>query len=767
MLSGCSTTRYLEKDQYLVKKVDLVGIDKQYQETVYGYVQKDITPNSWFSLWLYNLMNTKNGKYRTDKIRKIGEAPHILDSSLVEISRTQIEKYLQTKGFFKAKVRDSIATKNKKAYLTFTAERGPIFRLRNFEYEIPDSAVKKLYENHHSEFTYIKKGKRYDADSLAADRERIYSLLKENGYFDYLRQYVRFAVDSNLNSSQADLKMFLDNPLDKDHHQVYTIGDTYMSILNSDGTTAKSPDVTLADSQYHFTDHSHRFSSKLLFPYIQFDRKEIFKQSTENRTYDRLYDLNLFKNIKVSYKKDTIKSELTPAISALPLKRMGNSITAEFTFNSGRSGFNIGDNYTNRNIFRGGELLEIKLKYGVLFDHNSSGIFGSIYNRDIELGANLIFPRLLVPFRKNTEDNKSAIPHTTVSASTQIFDQKAAFRNRIYIAAIAYDWSESKNRLHSLTPLAVEYRNGVVDSTLADSLVRNGLSAFVVTNNAKYFNTNSQYTFTYNTARLTTYDNFFYFKGYGELSGLVPALINTLTHQKDADGNRSIFGVEYLQYAKADVDLRYYKHLGGERQLVLRLNPAVIYPYSHNSDLPFEKNFYAGGQTGVRAWQARTLGPGNYNRASLESSLFRQSLQGLDQSGQVKIEGNIEYRFKLMNNLFGAKLKGALFSDYGNIWTVRDNGLDTEYNFQFNSFLKQMALGAGAGIRFDLQYFVFRFDAGLKIHDPQFIDPVYGESPWVVKKIFDQKDFKERYKTNNDPDRYNFVQYNFGIGMPF
>ncbi|TZF81356.1 BamA/TamA family outer membrane protein [Pedobacter sp. BS3] len=765
ILSGCSATRYLNDDQALVKKVNLVGINKEYEEKVYSYVQKDVRPNSRFNLALYNLVNTRHGKYRTDKIRKIGEAPNILDSSLVEISRVQIEKYLQTKGFFKAKVTSDIEVKDKKAYLTFTADKGPLFRVRNFTYVIPDSAVKKLYEANRQSFTHIRENKRYDADTLAYEREQIYQMMKDHGYYDYLRQYVRFSVDSNLNSSQADLKLFIDNPPGKEHHQVYTINNTYFMIHDTDGKNHRHSDSTVVDSQYHFVDYSTRFSSRKLSKYIFLKKGDLYNTTNESLTYNRLYELNVFKNLAITYNKsaDSTLHELDPSIEATPLKRMSNRIEGEYTFNSGRSGFNIGDTYTNRNLFRGAEQLEIKFKYGILFDNLAGKAFSSVYNRDLELGAKLTFPRLIIPFF-NLDMNRNGVPHTTISSSVQLFDQRSAFKNRIFINSISYDWVETQYKLHSLTPISLEYRNGSFDPAFRDSLQKQGYELYIRTNDRRYFSVGSQYTFTYNAIRLLTYDNFLYAKVNIDAAGnLIGLLSRGLGLKRDANGDRTIFGLPYLQYVKTELDLRYYLSLGGEKQLVMRLNPGVGYPYGNSEILPFEKNFYAGGSSGVRAWQARTLGPGNYNRSVIADEDTRRNLRGLDQLGEIKLEGNLEYRFKILNNLLGAKLKGATFTDFGNLWRVRETADNPGGEFKFNKFLGQLAIGAGAGLRFDLEYFVLRFDAGIKVKDPQFT----GKDQYVLKYFFNSKEFKERYAQTNAPDRYNFIQYNFGIGMPF
>jgi outer membrane protein assembly factor BamA len=176
----------------------------------------------------------------------------------------------------------------------------------------------------------------------------------------------------------------------------------------------------------------------------------------------------------------------------------------------------------------------------------------------------------------------------------------------------------------------------------------------------------------------------------------------------------------------------------------------------------FEKSFFAGGMNGIRAWQARTLGPGGYNRSSMNPD-FRVNLRNLDQLGEIKLESNAEFRFRMLNNFFGAKLNGATFLDAGNIWRIRQDIINPDGEFKGDKFLSQIALGTGFGLRVDLDYFIIRLDAGLKLKDPQFS----GSKQWVIKEFFNSKQFKQEYSQTNWPDRYSFIQYNFGVGMPF
>ncbi len=753
-----------------MNKVELTGVDKEFKETALTFVQSDIRSNSRLNLALYNTFNTRKGKYRTDKVKAIGEAPHLLDSSLVEISRVQIEKFLATKGFFNAKVKSEIEVEDKRAIIKFIANQGPEFKIRKIELYITDSAVLAIYNKNRESFSRIREGNRFDSDSLALEREQIYRMMKKNGYFDYVRQYVRFDVDSNLSESKADLKLFLTNPEGKSKHQVYTINNSLVTIRTSDGKIeGLNADTLQVDSQFRFVDYTGKFKSKPVKKYIFLKKDEPYNIENEELTYDRLYDLNVFRNLKIDYTKASDSTnKLNPRYDISPLKRMSNRIEGEYTFNSGRNGFNIGNTYTNRNLFGGAELLEVKAKYGVLFDASSDkSILNRVFSRDLQLGINLIIPNLLVPFRI-PDIGRNGMPHTTISSSMQSFDQRAAFRSRVFINSITYDWVETKSKLHSYTPINIEFRRGVLDPVFRDSLLQRGFGLYVKTNDRQFFNLGSQYAFTYNARRLETYNNFVFFRGAIDFAGNSLGILDKLIKfKRDSDGFRTIFGLPYQQYVKTELDLRYYRYLGGDRQIVARLNPGIGLAYGNSDLLTFEKNFFAGGSSGVRAWQARTLGPGNYNRAVLgtdgKADTLRANLRNLDQLGEYKLEGNLEYRFKIANNIMGAKVKGATFTDFGNIWRRKESVENPGGEFKFKQFFNQLAVGIGAGLRFDLNYFVFRLDAGIKVKDPQFT----GSDQYVIKYLFNKKEFKNDYENTHRPDVYRFVQYNFGIGMPF
>ena len=191
-----------------------------------------------------------------------------------------------------------------------------------------------------------------------------------------------------------------------------------------------------------------------------------------------------------------------------------------------------------------------------------------------------------------------------------------------------------------------------------------------------------------------------------------------------------MFGYPFAQYAKGELDFRIYHSLGGEKQFVFRFNPGIGVPYGNSNQLIFEKNFYTGGANDMRAWLPRTLGPGQFNRGTYygTDTLNRNRLKYLDQFGEIKIVGNAEYRYKLADNFFGAKLKGAVFIDAGNVWRLHNQPDNPEGEFRLKNFFQSTAMDIGTGLRFDLSFFVFRLDAAFKFKDPQF----KGSDQWVL-----------------------------------
>lgn len=767
LASSCSLTRNVPADQALVRRLKIENVDKEFAEEALTYVVREQQPNNWLNLQFYYLFNRK-GK------NTIGEAPSILDSNMVEYSRLQIEKFLRNKGYLKATVSSDIKVANKRAELTFIANEGQMFRIRSFQDSIGDPAVQALSRVNRRRFSHVQPGGRFDTDSLAYDREGFYQIMKQNGYYDFYRQYINYNYDSTFNNSVVDVKMIIDNPPGKAKHPIYKINNTTISIATSRGDTTGRADTIQVDSQFTFVDYSHHFKPSAVIRYI-FQRKgDIYDINQQSLTTSRLSELNVFRNVPnpVYYKlPDSVNRRLDSKINIIPLKRMSDRVEGEFLFSSGRYGYNLGNTFTNRNLFGGAEILQIKFNWSVLFDNaRSTAGAGAVQNQDFRIGVNLTYPRILAPFNLPIL-GKYGVPHTTLSSNLQLFFQKGLVDRRSFINSITYDWMETSRKQHSLTPFNIEFSSGTIDPAAKAILLSQNRYSYIYLIGRNIFTAGSQYTFQLNANKLNTLEDFTYFRGFLDVGGNSLGLIsNLLNSPKDTLGQRTLFGYTFAQYAKAEVDLRFYRSLAGgsNRQFVFRINPGIGIPYGNSNQLIFEKNFYAGGSNDMRAWLPRTLGPGQFNRAVYPDNTTRDRLKYLDQFGEIKIIGNAEYRARLANNFFGSILNGALFTDFGNVWRLHGADLTGTPGGQFklNRLLQSTAVGIGAGLRFDLTYFVFRLDAAFKFKDPQF----NGADQWVLLKHFNELfhtgSFKDEYQqTHNEP--YRFMQLNFGIGLPF
>ncbi|MGV8878184.1 MAG: BamA/TamA family outer membrane protein [Sphingobacteriaceae bacterium] len=762
VISGCSLTRRLNENQSLVRSITVKGIDDEYVETAKSYVDKQQQPNSRVNLEFYYLFS-KNGK------KDIGEPPAILDSNLVEYSRMQMEKFFQNKGFLTAKVASYIEVKKKEAELIFTVTSGPIFRIRNSTDSIADPELSELYNKNIRSRERLAPGKRFDTDSLALEREQIYQLMKTNGYYDFYRQYVNFTVDTALNSALVDVKMIVDNPEGKSAHIKYRLNNTLITISNSSGRYVGKADTVRVDSQFRFVDFSKKFRPKAVTIYVFQKKGELYDLNKQMLTTSRLSELNVFRNVpNPSYiKLPDSSNRLDTKIEIVPLKQMSDRVEGEFLFNNGRYGFNVGNTFTNRNLFKRAEILEFKINYSVLFDNARNSAYGNgIQNQDFKTGVNLIYPRILAPFNLPVL-GKYGVPHTTFSSNFQNYFQKGLVSRQSFINSLTYDFRETAHKLHSLTPINIEFSQGTIDPVALDELRSQNRESYIRLIGRTVFTSGSQYSYQLNADLLNTYQNFTYFRGSIDMGGnslsLISRLLNT---RRDELNHRTLFGQIFAQYAKAEVDYRLYKSLGGEKQIVLRLNPGIGIPYGNSDQLIFEKNFYVGGASDIRAWLPRTLGPGQFNREVYSNDTTRARLKYLDQFGEIKFVGNLEYRYKLLNNFFGSKLKGGTFVDFGNVWRLKQEADNPRGEFKFNTLGQSIAMGIGTGFRLDVNFFVFRFDAGIKLKDPQFS----GSDQWVLfnhlGELFRTGPFKAAYIETNG-EKYRFMQLNFGIGMPF
>ncbi len=769
ILFSCNSARKLQSDQFLLKRNKITVNDNTVNtEGVKGLIKQN--PNKKF-LWLklklafYNLANQKSDKWPSSWLKNIGEPPVILDTNYTNNTLKQISIYLDNHGYFKSKVEKSIKYKrNKKAVVTYNIIASPPYILRNINYIIHDDTLKNLIMSSVSA-TFIKSKDNYDIDNLDKERDRIASYLKNSGYYAFTKEFIIYKVDSNLNNKSIDLTMIVKNPVYKPSynpdtlvrgkHKRYTIKSVYIFpdyyLLGNDTINKDTMLYSIHQrgdnkefSDYYFIyNHSLKIKPKLLTQSIFISNNNYFNPVDVEQTYNRLADLKNYKFININFEELPLdsnaanKDERQLQCNIELSKSKVNSMTYEFEGRNSSGDYGIAGNliYQNKNMFRGAEIFNLKLKGAlevqkVFFE--SKALTNVPFFNTYEYGAeaSLEIPKFLVPIKQEFFP-KYFKPKTTFSGGYN-YQNRPDFQRTINNLNFGYSWKQSKYIQHILNPIEINSVKIFTDSAFQAQL--NALTDKRLKNQyTNHFILDLKYSFIYSDQDLNKKKDFSYFRATVEPAGnFLNGMQLLFNNKKDANGYYEAFNLVYSQYIRYDMDFRHYIYLNPKNTFVVRSVVGVGIPYGNSGVLPYEKSFFAGGTNDIRAWPLRALGPGAYNNNN--ATYF-------DQIGDILLELNVEERFPIYKYL-----QGAVFADAGNIWLYKPNSQFPGGEFKLNTFASQIAFGTGVGLRIDLSYFIIRVDAALPLKNPAKPE---GQR-WLLAK--------EQLR--------NFV-LNFGIGYPF
>lgn len=769
-LTACRPTRYIAPYQALLTRVKIHGPVKELNDQAASYVRQK--PNRRFLLTLYNTFNTQNGHYKpASRIREgIGEAPAIYDTTLTERSTRQIQLFLKDNGYFDAKVDYTTIQRHKRAYVTYNLNPQRPFRVAGLSTLIQDTALNRLYRGNASS-NLIKTGKIYTAANLDDEQTRLNTLFRENGYYRFTKQYIRFLVVDTLHNHTVGITEIVDNP-DSGMHQKFYLDSITLTIhadTNNRSLTKLADTSKRLPSGLRYVDPYGRFKPIIARNTIYLEKAHVFSLKDQLVSYNRLSELGVFREIKITYKESRTDSvpRLEAMIDVTERKKLSVALGIDGNFNNSFYGVSPTATYTDRNFFKGAEVFEFRV--GGTLNNTLHQRDEGVYNRrEFSIQASLTYPFLLIPFYHARMGREGNLPHTTLSARYNYVFQPL-YNRREYSATLAYIFDDTRRSIHTVTPVEATLLRANLDPVFRRLFTTYGnLSRLQSFTSSIIFG--SQYNYERNAYLLRAHADFVYLNANIEVVGNTLALADHLLPGRHKDTG-TLLGLPYYQYIKPEIDFRLYRKIGASGELIFRFNPGVAYAYGKTTDLksvPFDRQFFVGGPNSVRGWLTRQLGPGSYiskissNPDSLQIDIQRRAI---DQTGEVKIEGNVEYRFDITRDFFEHRLSGAGFVDYGNIWLLRADSGRPGGNFQFNKFLRQLALGTGFGLRYDLGFFVFRFDIGLKLYDP-----IYASTDGWVIKSFGSKNFQREYLSRFGDDHtggYHFISYNFGIGFPF
>ncbi|HRG58144.1 MAG TPA: BamA/TamA family outer membrane protein [Bacteroidia bacterium] len=690
-----------------------------------------------FHLGVYNFAHKDTSKrFRRWLENTVGEPPLLLDTMLTKRSSAQLQLYLNKNGYFKAQVKDTTIYRNKKATVNYKIVAGKPYLINKITYDIYDTLLKPIILGD-TALSIVKSGQIYTEGNLQAERQRITNNLRNNGYYQFVNEYIYFEGDSALKSNKVNIELtvtdrYFAEPIISDTtfveaHKTFVIENIY---IYPEYTLQKELQVfndtlKIGDNIFFCYNNELKFKTSTILKPILFAPNKLFSQSDIDNTYKRFNSLRTFKTSNLEFvftREDMHKGYLNAYVKLIPRKKQTYSVAAEGTNSSGNLGISGSVVYQNRNVFKGAEIFEIKLRGGLEVQQLAVDVNAQADNvipiktfNTVEIGPefSLTTPRSIFPFLP-----KSTSPRSTFSASTN-YQQRPDY-SRIVVTT-AYSVNVKLNNFVQLfwTPIDVNYlwinKSAAFQASLDrinDILIKQSYYNLLISS------VGLKSSLIYSNQELKARRNHTYLRFSFEPSGnFITAYYKLLGKEKTSfvnDNNDSIyayrvFNLAYSQFIRTELDLRKYFDFGLKRKLVLRGVVGTGVPYGNSQAMPFVRSFFAGGTTDIRAWVARTLGPGTFPRDDENS---------FEQIGDIKVMGNIEYRY----NIFKA-LNAALFVDFGNIWMIKPDSVTNRNGgqFKFSKFYKQFAYGAGVGLRYDFSFFIIRLDLAVPVQDPSMI----------------------------------------------
>ena len=682
-------------------------------------------------------------------LMQIGEPPAIYDSVQMQRTVDQIEIFLNSNGYFNSEVSYTKEVKRDKlVYITLNINENTPYRYSEFTYTIPDTAIKRIVLRN-TDRSLLKLGDIYDEDVLTSERDRLYNLLRNRGYYDFARAYINFEIDTTTAGNFAQVNTIIQNPENGQQHKVYRIKNVY---FKSDVDRFGIPRDTIKYNGINYLAYRHRYSPEILNQKIDIAPGQPYSQLQTTTTQRKLSNLDVFQFNNVLYNKVVSPTDsvyqLNAFINAVPAKKFQETTEVGINFTERKPGPFTSVRLRVRNIFGGAENLDIGVYGGlegqISLDPESDG--ESVMIKEYGGNVSLTFPVILVPFT-----NKSLL--SDLNPRTRLFtglssEDRTEYKRLNYQLGLDYIWQRYRNP--SMPPVMQYTFSPVnfniiqvsrVDSTFIRFLERFSNSRSLAESFESALLSFMSFNFIYNTNDFAQTRNARYFRTSVELGGL--------TQELGLDLN--LGDLRTFQYARINPDYRRYIPLGGKRLFAYRINTGVAKPILDSNVLPYDKHFFAGGATSVRAWQSRRLGLGSYVTTSqtvVEGDTIVTRNFNAEQPGEVLLEGSAEYRF----NLFSF-INGAVFVDAGNVWELKKDPSKPGANFEFGRFYKELAVGTGFGIRFDLSVVVLRFDIATKVIDPA---EVGGQ-----RFVLDNFKFSQIFTRNNQ------TSLNIGIGYPF
>jgi outer membrane protein insertion porin family len=748
-VASCSGTRNLPEGEllYVAAKVKVEGNEtpKKERKALKADLQELVRPkpNSSFlgfrpKLVIYKLAGTpkKQKGFRYWLKTKVGEAAVYYSKVDLEYNKKVLQNFVENHGYFNSRSTADSTRSGKRATANYTVIPKSQYKIREVKFPedstVLSSAVAKTINK-----SLLKKDQGYSLDVIKEEIARIDVRLKEEGFYYFNGDYLKVQVDSTVADHQVDLlvKLKRETPeLSKIQYRINNII-VYPNYSISSDSLIENPAATSTYKDFTIIDSENLFKPQIFDRSLYFKKGDFYNRSNHNLSLNRLVNLGTFKFVKNQFKvADTTRNYLDAYYYLTPLAKKSIRVEVLAKTNSANyTGTELNINWSNRNVFKGAELLTISAFGGT--EVQVSGLNNGFNVYRIGTEANLVWPRIVSPFK--FKSSSAFVPKTKATLGYEFQNRTKLYSLQTFKGSFGYLWKENLHEEQLLNITEITYASPQNLTSLYQQQILANPSLEKVIQKQLIFGPSYSYTFT-NTME-NNRKNSFYYKASIDIAGNLYGLVSGANIKK-ADTVK-VFSVPFSQFVKIENEFRHYLKLGKESVLASRIIAGAGFAYGNSDDMPFIKQFFNGGTSSIRAFRARSIGPGSFD-GSIAATAFLP-----DQSGDLKLEFSTEYRAKIYDIV-----KGALFLDAGNIWLLNENPDKPGAKFS-KDFMNEIAVGVGAGLRFDFSFLVLRTDLAFPIRKPYLAD---GKR-WVLDKV----------SFGNSSWRNDNLVFNLAIGYPF
>ncbi len=688
-------------------------------------------------------------------LMRMGEAPTIFDSSLTKQTAEQMNFYLKSKGFFNGKVgyRYQLDTAKQIARISYQVVENIPYKVRDTNYVTPNPRMDSLLNSAIKE-SPIKLGDNYDEDKINSERERIDKIMKNNGYYNFSRQYVTFSIDSTVvdttitdttrQGHHVDITTIINKPLGQERHTLYRISDVFFTTdASTNSRSRRFVRDTTVYRRIHYLERESQYSKKVLNSKVLIRPGRLYSLENTIKTQQLLSSLDIFKFANIYY--DTTGGKFVANIFTSPIEKYTYTAEGGGTVSQGLPGPFGSLDFKIRNVFGGLEIFEVR---GTGSIEGQASVLSNtkVYaSQEANFTTSLTFPRIIFPTPFKYNFNRYN-PRTRLLAG-YTYTNRPEYKRFNFKGSMSYTWQPDQKRQYTVTLIDVNRVYSTLTSDFKDeldTLKNRGSNLYRSFQKGFVSSVSASYTYNGNISTMEQHTNRArYLRIYAESGGTTLNFLNLTPVGIENDSLKN--GLQFYRFVKLNTDFRYYIPWGKKKTWAFRTNVGVANAYGKNGTLPYEKFFFAGGSNSVRAWAPRRLGLGSMPDSIRLDGTYDYSIE---QPGDILLEASAELRFDVISFL-----EGAFFVDAGNVWLNRPNKAYPNGNFDFNRFYKEIALGAGIGFRLDFSFLILRFDIATKVYDP---GRPAGDR-WSIRNIMWKSPFGEKRQT----------VLNLGIGYPF